>query len=178
MLPALTPRQQQFCDEYLLDSNGQQAAIRTGYSPKTAARHAWNMLQRPAIKAYIAGKQAALTATLNLKTEALLKEYVTIAFFNVQSLYDDDGKLIPLHQLPPHIAAAVESIDIKETYTGTGENRTLSSKQVKVKPHSKLDALNALAKHLGLFEKHNQQQQQNEDNRTVVFIGDMEISRV
>lgn len=80
-----------------------------------------------------------------------------------------------MEKLPPHIAAAVESIDIKETYTGTGETRTLSGTQVKVKLHCKLDALNALAKHLGLFEKHNQQQQ--EDNRYIVYVGDMEISR-
>lgn len=172
---ALNPQRIKFCDEYLVDSNAMEAAIRAGYAPRHAKNQACKLLKKPIIKAYIADKQAALSQTLNLKTETVLKELATIAFFNIQNLYDDSGKIIPMEKLPPHIAAAVESIDIKETYTGTGETRTLSGTQVKVKLHSKLDALNALAKHLGLFEKHNQQQQ--EDNRYIVYVGDMEISR-
>ena len=49
----LTAKQQRFCDEYLIDLNATQAAIRAGYSKKTANRIASENLLKPDIKAYI-----------------------------------------------------------------------------------------------------------------------------
>lgn len=50
---SLTPKQQRFCDEYLIDLNATQAAIRAGYSKKTAGAIATENLQKPNLKAYI-----------------------------------------------------------------------------------------------------------------------------
>lgn len=46
-------KQRRFCDEYLIDLNGRQAAIRAGYSPKNAARLACRLLKQEAIRTYI-----------------------------------------------------------------------------------------------------------------------------
>lgn len=46
-------KQRRFCDEYLIDLNGRQAAIRAGYSPKNAARQACKLLKREEIRGYI-----------------------------------------------------------------------------------------------------------------------------
>lgn len=65
----LTAKQKRFCDEYLVDLNGTQAAIRAGYSKKTAYAIADNNLKKPAIKDYIAArmdeKEKALIADQN-----------------------------------------------------------------------------------------------------------------
>lgn len=62
----LTAKQQRFCDEYLIDLNATQAAIRAGYSAKTARVIGQENLLKPAIKEYIekrmAEKEAALVA--------------------------------------------------------------------------------------------------------------------
>lgn len=62
----LTAKQQRFCDEYLIDLNATQAAIRAGYSVKTARVIGQENLTKPAIKEYIekrmAEKEAALVA--------------------------------------------------------------------------------------------------------------------
>ena len=50
---ALTEKQQRFCDEYLIDCNAAQAAIRAGYSPKTAKQIGQENLTKPDLKAYI-----------------------------------------------------------------------------------------------------------------------------
>lgn len=62
----LTAKQQRFCDEYLIDLNATQAAIRAGYSQKTAKQIGQENLTKPDIKEYIekrmAEKEAALIA--------------------------------------------------------------------------------------------------------------------
>lgn len=50
---ALTPKQQAYCREYLVDLNQMQAAIRAGYSARTANKKGWELFQNPRIKAEI-----------------------------------------------------------------------------------------------------------------------------
>ena len=49
----MTPRQQKFCDEYLISGNATDAAIKAGYSPKTAYSMGNENLNKPELKAYI-----------------------------------------------------------------------------------------------------------------------------
>ncbi len=49
----MNARQKKFCDEYLIDCNATQAAIRAGYSPKTAKQIGQENLTKPDLKAYI-----------------------------------------------------------------------------------------------------------------------------
>lgn len=56
---ALTPRERRFIDEYLVDLNGTQAAIRAGYSKRRARQTAWELLEKPEVAAAIAAAQAA-----------------------------------------------------------------------------------------------------------------------
>lgn len=164
----LNPKQQKFADEYLIDANSRQAVIRAGYSPKHAKHQAYYLMRHPAVLQYLADKRTALGEATGIKAQAVLERYAAIAFFDIRTLYDEHQNLIPLHQLSPATAAAIAAVETLEKKDGTG-------KLVKVRLHDKIDALNALAKHLGLFEKHNVQQK--EEDRTIVFIGDMEISR-
>ena len=169
----LTPLQQLFCDEYLVDANGKAAATRAGYSPKTAAKNACKLLKLPKVQGYLSEKRTALSKELNLDAKQILQEYARIAFFDVGALYDENEQLLPLSELDPGTKAAI-GIEVFEKNVGTGETRVQAKRVVKVSPQSKLAALGALAKHLGLFEKNNRQQQPKGNH--VVYIGGVKIS--
>lgn len=72
----LTAKQKRFCDEYLVDLNGTQAAIRAGYSKKTAYAIADNNMKKPAIKDYIAARMAEKENALIADQNEVLK-YLT-----------------------------------------------------------------------------------------------------
>lgn len=83
----MTEKQKRFCDEYLIDLNATQAAIRAGYSKKTAAVIANENLKKPNIQEYIqkrlAEKEAALIAkqdeVLKYLTSVMRREYKEVA---------------------------------------------------------------------------------------------------
>ena len=76
----LTPKQQRFVDEYLIDCNATQAAIRAGYSPDTAKQQGTENLAKPAIVAAIAAAQAARKERTQVTADRVAKELSAIAF--------------------------------------------------------------------------------------------------
>lgn len=72
----LTAKQQRFCDEYLIDLNATQAAIRAGYSKKTAAQTAARLLTNVKIQEYIENRMAEKEAALIANQDEVLK-YLT-----------------------------------------------------------------------------------------------------
>lgn len=76
---ALTAKQQRFCDEYLIDLNGTQAAIRAGYSKKTAGQIAEENLKKPEIVEYLNEKRQVLQDKLDLSQEWVLKRLKEIS---------------------------------------------------------------------------------------------------
>lgn len=102
----LTAKQQRFCDEYLIDLNATQAAIRAGYSEKTAAVIATENLRKPNIREYIdqrmAEKEAALVADqdevmkyLSAVMRREKKEHIVVTVSKERSFYapDDSGTM-------------------------------------------------------------------------------------
>lgn len=105
-MAAMTAKQQRFCDEYLIDMNATQAAIRAGYSKKTARVIGQENLLKPAIRNYIekrmAEKEKALIAdqdeVMKYLTSVMrreLTEHVVVTLCEEESTYvpDDDGKM-------------------------------------------------------------------------------------
>lgn len=72
----MTPKQKRFCDEYLIDLNATQAAIRAGYSEKTARATGNENLTKPNIKAYIDQRMAEKESKLIADQNEVLK-YLT-----------------------------------------------------------------------------------------------------
>ncbi len=72
----MTERQRRFIDEYLIDRNGTQAAIRAGYSPNGAGIHAHYMLKNPKIGSEIALRVAADAERLEITREDVLRGLV------------------------------------------------------------------------------------------------------
>lgn len=87
----LTPKQQRFIEEYPVDLNATQAAIRSGYSRKTAFVIGYENLRKPHIKAAIEKKLTALSRKAGITAERVLNELAIIAFSNIFDLIDDGG---------------------------------------------------------------------------------------
>ncbi len=144
----LTPKQWRFVEEYLIDLNGTQAAIRAGYSPNCAAQQAYENLRKPEIVALIDDLQNARAERANVRQDDVVQELRRMAFANIIDYLDftDEGVAQPrvdLTWLTRDKAAAL--IEITET-VGADDTRT-----VKVKMHDKLSALVKLGQHLGMW---------------------------
>jgi len=138
----LTDKQRRFIDEYMVDLNATQAAIRAGYSEKTAGQQGFENLKKPEIQNEISKRQKVLSEKLKLKSEDVLREYANIAFANIGMVAEWDGETVTLKKSSDLSERAIQAIcEVANTDSG-----------VKVKMHSKVAALDALAKHLGLFK--------------------------
>jgi len=74
----MTKKQQRFCDEYLIDLDGTKAAIRAGYSPKTAAAIASENLRKPKLREYIAERMAEKEKQLIADQDEVLKYLISV----------------------------------------------------------------------------------------------------
>jgi phage terminase small subunit len=81
----MTAKQQRFCDEYLIDLNATQAAIRAGYSKKTAYSIGVENLKKPEIKKYIADRMAEKDAALIADQDEVLKYLTSVLRGETQS---------------------------------------------------------------------------------------------
>ena len=66
---ALSAQQERFCEEYLIDYNGQKAATRAGYSEKTAASQAWRLLRNAKVLARVRELQAQQAERLAMTSD-------------------------------------------------------------------------------------------------------------
>ena len=137
----LTPKQQRFVDEYLIDLNATQAAIRAGYSEVSARSQGHENLTKPDISAAIKSKNKYLLAKLNITPEHVLREYSRIAFgriTDVVKLKKGSIKVARDDQLNDDQKAMLSSIS--ETKYG-----------IKITIHNKMAALDKLGQYLCIF---------------------------
>jgi phage terminase small subunit len=143
----LTPKEQLFVSEYLKDFNATQAAIRAGYSKKTAYHIGYENLKKPQIQTAIANSHNSLS---NLTDKALMEAHEVearldaIIRFNLKDFVDKDGKPKELHELTVEQVACVREVGIIETQIGT--HRSL-------KFLSKLDAIKLKMQRLGMLKE-------------------------
>lgn len=143
----LTDAQERFCQEYLVDCCGTQAAIRAKYSARTARAKACTLLQQPNIQRRVRELIEARNARVQIDQDRALREVAALAFAEMRKIatWDDTGiNLIPSGQLDPAVAAAVEEVRHRVTQFGVN---------VTVKLHPKLPALELLMRHLGMLDK-------------------------
>lgn len=135
-------RRARFPEEYLVDLNATQAAIRCGYSPKSAYAQGHALLKDPQIAAEIERLKAKRSERVGDLGERVLAELEAIGFADLRDVLDDDGQLRPLPELPERVSKAVESVT--EAHGPKGRTRRT------VRLHSKLQALGLLMDHLGM----------------------------
>jgi phage terminase small subunit len=147
--PSDGEKRRRFAAEYVVDLAPGPAAIRAGYSRKTAAQQGCKLLRNRVVQAEIARLQAEKFARAALTADMVLEEFRRIAFSNVQQLFRPDGALIPLHELPPEVAAAIASMEVVMKNATAGDGKI--DRVLKVKWWDKNKALTDLARHFGLL---------------------------
>lgn len=138
----MTDKQERFCEEYMIDLNATQAAIRAGYSPKTAQQQSTRLLLNVLVQNRIAQLQAEQSRRTGVSADRVVRELARIAFANASDLIDPETASVKLDASRDDLAA-VQSIKVK-TFGEDGLEH-------EVKLADKLKALDLLGRHLGMF---------------------------
>lgn len=148
----LNPKQERFCEEYLVDLNATQAAIRAGYGKSNAGKQGYKLLQDENVRAYIDKLRADVRAALNLQATDAVRELAKVAFCNIKDLLNEDSSLKSIDELDRHTAAAVAGV--RQTERIIDGVRTIVTE---IRLNDKVNALHLLMKHMGAYELDNKQ---------------------
>lgn len=138
----MTKKQKKFVEEYLIDLNATQAAIRAGYSPETAGSIGAENLKKPEIKSRIDKAMAERSRRTGINQDRVLQELARIGFAKITDVVDPETAEIRTDASDDDLAC-IQSIKIKPNEFGT---------EREVKLYDKKSALVDLGKHLGLFK--------------------------
>ena len=163
----MTAKQQRFCDEYLIDLNATQAAIRAGYSEKTARKIGQENLTKPDIQEYIQKRKADRVERTEVTQDMVLRELALIAFSNAADyakviekeltqeiegseipVLDAEGKPVTYKTVEPILTDDLTE-DQKKALAVIKKGRD----GFEIKPYDKLRALEMLGRHLGMWDK-------------------------
>ena len=147
----MTPKQTRFVAEYLIDLNASEAAIRAGYSRKTARSIGSELLTNPDISAALAEKQAKQLARADLTAARVLEEMRRLAFFDIADFFDVDGNLKPVTDIPVEARAAIAGLEIARANLDPKDGKKSEEWLHKIKLAPKQASLEMLAKHFGLL---------------------------
>jgi phage terminase small subunit len=150
---SLTPKQQRFVQEYLIDLNATQAAIRAGYSPRTAAEQGARLLTNVKISAAIAAAMQSRQQRTEITADRVLKELARVALLDPRGFFDSDGKLKKVTDLTEDQAAALAGMESLEYFEGSGRDREQVGWTRKIKWWPKVEALRLLMQHMGMLVK-------------------------
>jgi phage terminase small subunit len=128
-----------FARQYVIDRDGQRAAIAAGYAKGSAKQEAYRLLSEPGVEKRIRELTKAQLNAADITAERVFKELARLAFADVREFYEN-GKLRPLHELADDAAAGIEvDIDSKGLVTH------------RVRKSVKLGALGVLARHFKII---------------------------
>lgn len=161
----LTAKQQRFCDEYLIDLNATQAAIRAGYSKKTARAQGQRMLTNVDIETHISELIRSREERTEITQDSVLRELALIAFAKASdyakvvekdAMVEVEGNMIPVldENGNPVKYRTVEPILTDELTEDQKKAIAVIKKGrdgFEIKPYSKIQALELLGRHLGMF---------------------------
>ena len=149
-----TPKQKLFVQQYLIDKNASQAAIRAGFKQEDYGRE---LLTKTHVREAIDNELASEAERLGITRQRVLDEMARCAFVDPRKIFNEDGSLKAITDLDPDTAAAIAGVEIEALFAGKGEDKEQIGKTNRVKFVNKTTALDQLGKHLGLFEKDNKQ---------------------
>ncbi len=150
-LRKLPPKQQLFVYEYSKNFNATEAALKAGFSSKTAYSQGSRLLKKVEIKEAVEERIQEQIKKVGVTKQRVLTELARLAFSDNRKLYDADGRLKLPKDWDDETAAAVAGTETFEEFGGRGEDRKLNGYTRKVKTWDKTRALELLAKHLALI---------------------------
>ncbi|MDP8753891.1 terminase small subunit [Serratia marcescens] len=141
---ALTGKQEMFCREYLIDLNATQAAIRAGYSAKTANRTASENLSKHDIQLRISELKAQRNDLVGINATYVLNRLVEIDRMDVLDILNSSGELKPVSEWPKVWRTTLSGLDVLEM-ASEGNSAALLKK---IKWPDKVKNLELLGKHI------------------------------
>jgi phage terminase small subunit len=150
---SLSAKQARFVEEYLIDLNATQAAIRAGYSEKGATVRGSELLANRKVADAIAAAQGKRSKRTEITQDRVLRELARIGFSDIRKAVSwgstpeaiIDGQAIYPVELNP-------SAEIDDDTACAISEVALTAQGVRLKMHDKLSALEKIGKHLGMFE--------------------------
>lgn len=143
---SLPPKRRDFVDAYFeCKFNGTQAALKAGYSPKTAMTQAEQLLRKLEVKAAIEERRAEIEAANRLRADEVVEELRKIGFSDITKILSWKKNVITVTDsadLPPGISACISEISEVPTKDGS---------IIKIKLHNKIAALEMLGRYLKMF---------------------------
>jgi len=141
----LTDKQEMFCREYIIDLNATQAAIRAGYSEKTAREQASRLLSNINIETRLSQLKKQRSNVVKVDAEYVLKRHHEIDCMDVADIMNDDFTIKPLSEWPKCWRQTLNGIDVAEITSG--EDGSIGVLK-KIKWPDKLRNLELLGKHV------------------------------
>lgn len=141
----ITEKQKRFIDEYMIDLNATQAAIRARYSSATAKDIGCENLAKPNIRAVLDIKMAELSKRTGINQDRIINELAKIAFFNITDVINLDDTTVR-GDATREDSACIASVKVKTVPTPDGVIT-----EWEVKAYDKIKALELLGKHLGIL---------------------------
>lgn len=141
----MTKKQKRFVEEYLIDLNATQAAIRAGYSPDTAGQIGEQNLKKLEIKSAVEKAMADRSRRTGISQDRVIQELAKIAFVNASDVIDPEDASVIAGAAREDLAC-IQSVKVKQSNSDKGE---MTEREVKLA--DKLRALELLGKHLGIW---------------------------
>lgn len=158
----LTLRQEAFCREFIIDiTSATQAAIRAGYSAKTAAQQASRLLTNVKIKEHLARLQKPAIKKFEITRDRIMQEVAALAFSNIMDFVTVDAETgaawVDLRKCSREEAAALDSYEVTELppqqLVIDGQELERDVLKTKIKMRDKWGPLEALMKREGLVKE-------------------------
>ena len=115
----LTVKERAFCEAYCSNGgNATRAYIQGGYaanSDQVAGSESFKLLKKPKIQAYVKYLQASVSKRFDISADRLVQELASIAFANPKEIFDDDGEMLPISQIPDHCLGALQEVQVETT---------------------------------------------------------------
>jgi len=146
---ALTPRQERFAAEYSKDLNATQAAIRAGYSPRTAQQAGSRLLLNVVVSGEIARFKGEQLDSAGWKASEVLEELRIQAHSRIGDFFEG-GELKPLHTLTPAQQACISGYEMVMKNATAGDGQT--DRVLKIKLWDKMKALDLAMQHFALLQ--------------------------
>ncbi|HBO5585589.1 TPA: terminase small subunit [Pseudomonas aeruginosa] len=148
---ALTNKQRRFVEEYLVDLNATQAAIRAGYSERRASEIGSQSLRKPEVAAAIQEAMQARASRTEIDADYVLRRMVEIDQMDVLDILSDSMELKPVSQWPRVWRQYLSGFDLAEMFEGRGDDRAIVGVLKKIKWPDKVKNLELLGRHFGMF---------------------------
>ena len=153
---ALNDKQRRFVDEYLIDLNATQAAIRAGYSAKTAEQQGFQLLKKTSVSEAVTSRMKDREKRTEITQDRVLQELAKIGFADIRKAVKWGADIPVVNPETGEVLTAngvvlISSNEIDDDTAAAVSEISQTAQGIKIKMHDKKGALVDIGKHLGMF---------------------------